>query len=67
MSERHPNVKCMVTWCDYWIKTLEGEHSDKIGGCDTYDLLISTLSGDKYPTCAGYKIHSDPSKRGIHG
>jgi len=67
METRHPYVKCMVTWCDYWVKISEGNIGNYVGGCDTLNLMIATVSGDKVPSCSSYKIHRDPTKRGIHG
>ena len=67
MSERHPNVRCMSTWCKYWERVFEepwGEHS---GGCGAWTLVVATKSGDKRPTCAGYTVSDDPQKAGIHG
>lgn len=58
MSERHPNIKCLTTWCEYWVKVFEGDRGEKIGGCDAWDLLISTVSGEDTPTCRSYKGQS---------
>lgn len=63
MSERHPNVKCFTTWCEYWEKVFEGKRGEKVGGCGAWDLAIATISGEDAATCMTYKIHHDLSKR----
>ncbi len=67
MSERHPNVRCMTTWCRYWHGILDESTRELIGGCGTWDLLIATTSGEDAPTCVAYRVSDNPLKAGIHG
>jgi len=66
MSERHPNVRCLSTWCKYWVRVFEESYGEQMGGCDAWNLIIATKSGDKQPSCVPYIVSDDPQKAGIH-